>query len=88
MDMEIMLHRRRSSQRYIVTLIKGSKNIIAEQERVRKCEGLLRTEGREDMYANLIARPILAWFLRPRAEMRVAIMERRAAESTLPGEIR
>jgi hypothetical protein len=58
------------------------------QERVRKCEGLERTLGREDMYAKRIVLPILAWFLRPYADVSVAIIERRAAESTEPGDTR
>lgn len=58
------------------------------QDKVRKCEGLERTLGREEIYAKRMVLPILAWFLRPIAEIRVAIMERRAAESTEPGDTR
>lgn len=62
--------------------------MIVLQERVRKWEGLERRLGSEEMYANLIALPIRAWFLSPSAEISVATMESRAAESTDPGETR
>ena len=40
------------------------------------------------MIAKRIVLPILAWFLRPKALVSVAMMESRAAESTDPGETR
>ena len=58
------------------------------QERVSKWEGLERTLGREEMYANLIVLPILAWFPSPIAEISVARIDSKAAESTEPGETR
>ena len=51
---------RRSSQRKSVMERRGRRNIMVLQLSVRKWEGLERREGREDMYANLIAFPILA----------------------------
>lgn len=44
--------------------------------------------GREEMIANLIVLPILAWFLSPIADINVATIERSAAESTEPGDTR
>lgn len=62
--------------------------MVMEQERVRKWEGLERMEGRLEIIAKRIALPTLAWFFRPMPDMRVAIMDKRAAESTDPGETR
>ncbi len=66
----------------------GRRSITVLQERVRKWEGLERTLGREEMYAKRMVLPILAWFLRPYAEISVATMESKAAESTEPGVTR
>jgi len=60
MDREMMEQRRRSSQRKSVMERRGRRNIIVLQERVRKWLGLERRLGKEEMYANLIAFPILA----------------------------
>lgn len=62
--------------------------MIALQDKVRKWEGLERMDGRCERYAKRIAFPILAWFLSPNAEMRVAMILNRAAKSTEPGETR
>lgn len=72
----------------MVIVRRGRRSIIEEQERVRKCEGLERTEGKCDKYANRIAFPIRAWFLSPIADISVASIESRAAKSTDPGETR
>lgn len=61
--------------------------MIALQDSVRKWDGLARTLGREEIYAKRMAFPILAWFLSPIADIRVAMIARSAAESTLPGDI-
>jgi hypothetical protein len=84
----IIVHIRRSSQRYIVMVRRGRRSITRLQERVRKWEGLERMLGREDMIAKRMVLPIRAWFLSPIAEIKVAIMDRRAAESTDPGDTR
>ena len=39
---------------------KGRRSMTVLQDRVRKCEGFERTDGREEMYANLIAFPMRA----------------------------
>lgn len=44
--------------------------------------------GSEESIETRIVFPILAWFFRPKADISVAMMERRAAESTDPGETR
>jgi len=88
MEMAMMLQSKRSSQRYMVMVRSGRRSMIEEHERVRKCEGLERTEGKCDKYAKRIALPILAWFFSPIAEISVAMIERRAAKSTDPGETR
>lgn len=62
--------------------------MIPEQLSVRKWEGLLRTEGRDCIYAKRIALLIRAWFFSPIAETKVATIANKAAESTLPGETR
>lgn len=88
MESAMMVQRRRSSQMYKVTERRGRSSIMPEQLRVRKWEGLLRTEGSDWMYAKRIALLMRAWFLRPIADTSVASMAKRAAESTLPGETR
>jgi len=62
--------------------------MIVLQESVRKCEGFDRILGREEMYAKRIVLPILAWFFKPYAEVSVATIDSRAAESTEPGDTR
>ena len=56
-----------------------------EQERVRKCEGLESTDGKELITAMRIAFPIRAWFFSPMADTSVATMQSNAALSILPG---
>ncbi len=67
---------------------KGSRSMTRLHDNVRKWEGLERMLGREEMIANLMVLPIRAWFFRPIADIRVATIERRAAESTEPGDTR
>jgi len=62
--------------------------MIVLLKRVRKWEGLERILGKEEMYAKRIVFPILAWFLSPSAEVSVASIESKAAESTDPGDTR
>lgn len=62
-------------------LRKGSTNISTLVDSVRKWDGLDSTLGREEMYVNLIALPILAWFFKPNADMSVAMIEAPAATS-------
>jgi hypothetical protein len=49
METATVMDRRRSSQTYISTDNRGSRRSSAEHERVRKWEGLLRTEGSDEM---------------------------------------
>jgi hypothetical protein len=66
----------------------GRTRRSAEQDSVRKWEGLLNTEGRLAIALNLITFPIRAWFLSKIAETKVEMMPLRAARSMLPGDTR
>ena len=63
---------------------KGRMRRMTEQERVKKCEGLLRTEGNDSMYANRIDLPMRAWFLSPIAETNVEPIANTDVTSTEP----
>lgn len=46
MDSAMKLHSKRSSHIYMVMVRRGKRSMMELQERVRKCDGLERTDGR------------------------------------------
>jgi hypothetical protein len=78
----------RSSHTYIWMLSRGKISRSDEHDNVRKCDGLLSTEGRLAIALSLMTLPMRAWFFNKIAETRVETTPHKAARSMLPADTR